>query len=254
MKVWFCIPSVRPLPELNPRLEQWKRQGYGIALLRQGEHSALADISIPTNQYIGWALSVNLLAKRVLGEDSDCMWIVTGGDDYLPDPNKSADVIAAECAAHFEQSFWKAPSPELEGLPLVAAQTMGVMQPTGDPWSDHMGRIIERIAGSPWLGRTWCQRAYEGRGPLCNLYFHNWADEELQLVAIKLGVFWQRPDLVQIHEHWARARGDVRDRPEFATYINGEEYRTSKVLFLARKAAGFPTHLPLRMTANARGN
>ena len=134
-----------------------------------------------------------------------------------------------------------------------ASRTFGVMQPTGDRWGDHgegNGAVIDRIAGSPWMGREFCRRMYHGSGPLYNGYYHNFADEELQNVAQKLGVFWQRRDLIHEHRHWARPRGDVRDMPEWAAKINDpaqSDWDKSKALFAARKAAGFPGHEPLEL-------
>ena len=100
------------------------------------------------------------------------------------------------------------------------------------------------------MGREFCRRMYHGAGPLYNGYYHNFADEELQQVAQKLGVFWQRRDLIHEHRHWARPRGDWRDAPEWARKINHpklSDWDKSKALFAARKAAGFPGHEPLEL-------
>jgi hypothetical protein len=98
------------------------------------------------------------------------------------------------------------------------------------------------------MGREFCRRMYHGSGPMYNGYYHNFADEELQNVAQKLGVFWQRRDLIQEHRHWARPRGDVRDMPEWAQKINDprlSDWDKSKALFAVRKAGGFPGSEPL---------
>jgi hypothetical protein len=76
-------------------------------------------------------------------------------------------------------------------------------------------------------------------------------DEELQHVAIKHGVFWQRPDLIHYHDHWGRAREGERlgqrDRmPQFLEKANSpEEWHKYKKLFSERLAAGFPGSDPL---------
>ena len=118
------------------------------------------------------------------------------------------------------------------------------MQPTGDRWGERNGiATIDRIAGSPWMGREFCRRMYHGSGPMYNGYYHNFADEELQCVAEQLGVFWQRRDLTQEHRHWARPRGDWRDAPDWAHKINNPQFSDwdkSKALFAARKAAALP--------------
>ena len=53
--IWLCIPSIRPASEAVPNLELWKKMGYKIALLRQGDYLPIADITIPTDHYHGWA-------------------------------------------------------------------------------------------------------------------------------------------------------------------------------------------------------
>jgi hypothetical protein len=119
------------------------------------------------------------------------------------------------------------------------------MQPCGDDWADAKGRIIERIAGSPWMGREWCLRAFGGRGPLWGDFFHMFADEHLQACAKRLGVFWQRRDLTQRHEHWQRP-GFERGRPEFGNVIYGPaEWQRSKALFEKLRAGGFAEAEPL---------
>jgi hypothetical protein len=227
-------------------LEQWRKMGYGIALLRQGDppRPELCDLLAPTDSYLGWAKSINMLSAIVLGSEPDCDWFVGGGDDTLPDADKLADEVAAQCSAYLGLNallgnstlYWKTSS--------KAICTLGVMQPTGDDWADAQGRIIKRFAGSPWLGREWCKRAYQGRGPLYP-YPHCWADEELQAVAIKYGAFWQRPDLCQRHNNWARDPDPRGPQPKPLAPIITDDYRASKPLFEQRKAAGWPGSEPL---------
>jgi hypothetical protein len=263
MSVWFVIPSKRPLAEANACIDAWLGQGYEVAVLREdADGRTCADFQGVVEQYIGWARSVNLLVNACMAAHSDAEWFVTGGDDYYPDPTKTAAEIAAECGEYFHT---------LETLKgRRSTPTFGVMQPTGDRWGEARclkcmgvssmsilcdacggtGRqaTIDRIAGSPWMGREFCRRMYHGSGPMYNGYYHNFADEELQNVAQKLGVFWQRRDLLQEHRHWARPRGDWRDAPEWAKKINDprlSDWDRSKALFAARKAGGFPGHEPL---------
>jgi hypothetical protein len=228
MSVYFAIPSCRPAAEAKPVLAKWRAAGYRIALLRQGELLD-ADITIPTDQYLGWASSINILARFILDHDPGAQWIVSGGDDTLPDPYRTAEEIARECIEHFSPG-WESDS------------TFGVMQPVGDLklWP---GSAIDKFAGSPWMGREFCERMYQGNGPVYDGYHHNWADEELQEVAIKLGVFWQRPDLTHRHNHWMRA-GESRPQPPSWSAI-AQDYQTYHRLFRTRKAAGFPGHEPL---------
>jgi hypothetical protein len=221
MSVWICIPSIRPR---GGSLPAWKEAGYRVAVLRQGESLPFADIEISTDRYLGWAPSINLLVQEVMAQDSAAEWMVGGGDDTLPDAKRTPETIARECSEYFAGSF-------------------GVMQPTGDKqlWP---ASAIENFAGSPWMGREWCKRMYQGSGPLWPEYFHMFGDEELQCVAEKLGVFWQRPDLIHLHQHWAREA--VKKAPAFLHYVNSPgHWESSKTLFLQRKAAGFPQHEPL---------
>ncbi len=236
MSVWYAIPSKRPIDEARDLLKKWKDRGYKIAVIRDSVDPALgSDITDVEfrGSYQGYAKSVNFLSQWILMNEPDSQWIVTGGDDVEPDPNHTAEEIAAECEKYF-------PDPCGWGRKVT---TFNVMQPTGDPWEDSMGRVIERIAGSPWMGREFCLRINGGKGPLWPEYTHCFVDEELQCVAQKLGIYWQRPDLVQIHNNWQR---DARGMPEFLREANSEEHwRKYSTLFKSRKEAGFPGHDPL---------
>lgn len=248
MSVWLTLPSARPVAEVNVCMDAWRDMGYRIALWRDFDPGASAppkhDLLMGAEQYPGYSQTVNALTKRVFELDSDCDWCVAAGDDTAPDANKRADEIAAELSLVYGCKFYPTmPQPEAARMPLA---TFGVMQPTGDPWSDRLGRIIERIAGSPWLGREWCRRANGGRGPLWPDYTHCFADEELQCVAQRLGVFWQRPDLTHMHDNWARARGNILDRPDFLIEATSpEHWRKYSALFKSRKEAGFPGSEPI---------
>ncbi len=242
MSVWFVIPSIRPNGGTIPL---WRKMGYKVAVLRQGE-SIDCEVQIQTDQYRGWAPSVNLLSQFVIEKDQHAEWIVTGGDDYEPDMSKDPEIIAAECRDHFWDYF--------------KDDTFGVMQPTGDRWGDSFatrqtygegrGAYIDRIAGSPWFGREWVRRAYGGNGPMYEGYKHMYADEELLEVATKLGVYWPRRELIQFHQHWGRqpgnAPGKMADCPDFMLpYNTPQHWHESKKIFDQRKAAGWPGHEPL---------
>lgn len=255
MSVWFVIPSKRPLPEASICLEAWKDMGYCTAILREpcDDRPATADICLPVREYLGWPRSVNLLvATAMAGSWSsrslpDPEWFVTGGDDYFPDPNKRADEIANECREYFAgrgpAKRFDASTVEMTVDAFELSRTFGVMQPTGDRWGERNGiATIDHIAGSPWMGREFCRRMYHGAGPLYNGFYHNFADEHLQRVAEKLGVFWQRRDLKQEHRHWARPRGDWRDAPDWAHKINNpqlSDWDRSKALFKKLEAGDF---------------
>lgn len=302
MSVWYCIPSKRPPEEVEPVLKQWRERGYKIALLVDWNppgaplHSrtVCGDLMLcgggkfePTfdpqtrvkytpaqnriyfpnfNEYPGYAQSVNALIIEAMKRDPDADWCVTGGDDVLPDPNKSAEEIARECSEYFTllnarnalaeyaEKLTEAREPQYKYGP-----TFGVMQPTGDRWgldpnaADPVMRsaYIDRVCGSPWMGREFCRRINQGNGPLWPGYFHMGADEELQAVATKLGILWQRPDLNHHHQHWGRPRagekmGQTDRMPAFLKRANsGEEWYKYKALFAERQAAGFPGSEPL---------
>ena len=235
MSVWICAPSARPVSEVEPWVALWQSKGYLVSLWRD------PGAGIPENAdevqvapYPGWAQAANALIASAFRWDRKCDWTVCAGDDTEPDACHTADEIAAQCTSYFGglslREHWK------------DMRTFGVMQPTGDRWADHLGVIIERICGSPWLGREFCRRINQGEGPFWNGYRHNWADEELQNVAIKLGILWQRPDLIHLHNHTLRHPGG-----RLAPHQQGfaRDYTTYKPLFKARQAAGFPGSEPL---------
>jgi hypothetical protein len=233
--------------------------GYQVACLRQGEPID-CEVQIPTGEYRGWAPSVNILAKFVVEHDSTAEWIVTGGDDYEPDMSRTPELIAAECAMYFgalhvvriDRQILRAAL--ADAFIHVGMGTYGVMQPTGDRWGDtpatrkqygeNRGAYLDRIAGSPWMGREWVKRAFHGRGPMWPEFFHMYADEHLKECAEKLGVYWPRRDIVQLHQHWGRQPGEefgrLEDCPEFLHQVNTpQHWHESQALFNKLKAGGF---------------
>lgn len=254
MSVWLCIPSKRPAEEAGPLLAKWKERGYRVALYfdeKPAHRSGLWDAELhppPGGKYPGYAEATNQLIAFIQRLAGSADWFVIGGDDVEPDPNHTADEIAAQCSAHFA-TLHNDPFADNE---IEWLSTFGVMQPTGDRWGDSdvsrahhgadRGAYIDRICGSAWLGREFCKRVNLGRGPLWPEYFHMFVDEELQGVAEKLGILWQRPDLTQIHHHWGRKPGASRESiPDFLKAVNQKEHWDKyKALFLERQAAGFP--------------
>ena len=275
MSVWFAVPSARPAPEVNARMDKWRAMGYKVALWRDQIHgiggrgeNPRCDLLFGGTQYPGYSITVNQLAKTILfGNeyflgDPGVEWIVTGGDDTDPDPNKRAEEIAAECSEYFAKlhsGIKPGDSLTVESLTAaiygVRCRTFGVMQPTGDRWGENEDwarakypdrpAYIDRICGSPWMGREFCRRMYGGNGPMWPEYFHMFNDEELQCVAEKLGVLWQRRDLIQYHDHWGRD-GFGAKAPEFLDRANSPaNWDAMKTIFETRKAAGFPGHEPI---------
>ncbi len=248
MSVWLCIPSARPPEEAERVLKLWRQRGYRVYLWRdpqptEAEREWVMDTRMRARWelYPGYAVAVNTLAREVLHDDPQAEWLVTGGDDVEPDLNHTAVEIARECVEYFEEPTGKA-------FQWVKG-TFGVMQPTGDRFA---GGSIDRICGSPWLGREFCRRMYQGNGPLFEGYRHMFVDEELFEVSKKLGVLWQRPDLIHLHRHFQReddtAQSDAVRKPVPAHLVKWntqEHWAESQTLFRARKAAGFPGHEPI---------
>jgi hypothetical protein len=214
--------------------------------------------------YPGYGLSINRLSRLVLDLDPSCDWIVTGGDDTLPDPNHTADEIAAQCSMHFYSAIecayppsrpsWSEipiPSPGGSGKDAPSWKrwsTFGVMQPTGDRFA---GGCIERIAGSPWLGREYCLRANQGKGPFWPEFTHMFGDEALKRTAEKLGVYWARPDLTHFHNHLMRASDAIDSRaikkpipPHLVQWNTSEHWEEMKAIFKRLEAEDFAPCMP----------
>ncbi len=104
---------------------------------------------------------------------------------------------------------------------------------------------IDRICGSAWLGREFCKRANQGRGPLHPDFYHMHVDECLYEYAKMLGILWQRRDLTHFHNHWG-LDGDSRKMPEFLRKVNTpEHWNESKAILDKLKAEKFASCLPL---------
>ena len=218
--VWLCIPSAAPAPRLNEALARWQRLGYYTAIFRDRDAETVdADILL-FSEYKGYATAVNRLCQVVVTAHPEVEWFVAGGDDIQPDPSHHAHDIAKECNSYFGGTF-------------------GIMEPTGDRWlEDAEGKCsAERVCIAPWMGREWVDHGYGGKGPYPEGYYHFFADEELKLVAERLGMLWQRPDLTQYHDNWQREGG--RQRPVYLEKA-AKALDRDLALFLERKAAGFP--------------
>ena len=212
-RAWFCIPSARPADEANRCLDEWQRRGYGTAVfVDAGRPAPRADI-IMSGPYDGFAKATNTLCRRVCVKHPEVVACICGGDDITPVPDRSADELADEFAGHF---------PNL----------CGVMHPCGDGFTANDCCLI-----SPWLGREYVRRAYQGNGPWCEAYRHYWVDADGYEVAKRAGVLWLRSDLSQFHHHWTRTKGATRPahlvKWAALNSVDAQTYRE-------RKAAGFP--------------
>jgi hypothetical protein len=216
------MPTVKP-ERARAAAKRWKARGYRMAFFQNSGTSGadvvredITDISV-CGIYNGVWNAINHLADLAVDCGTDVC--VFAGDDMDPDPNHTAEEIAHEY---------------LERFPLGD----GVMQPSGDPQGmDGSGLpAAGRICGSAWFGRGWVERAYGGRGPTFPDYWHFYSDEELALVAERLGKMWWRPDLVQMHKHWSWGHTEKQDYHD----RNQTQWDTDKALFEKRRAAGFP--------------
>jgi hypothetical protein len=215
--------------------------------LWRDDGAAVADIVLTGLKYPGYAVAVNTLVKQVMESDAEAEWFVIGGDDVFPDKEHTAEEIARQCFDHFRR---------LRREIDQSLGTYGVMQPTGDRWGvnpNHpnpvmRGAYVDRVCGSAWLGREFCRRVNRGNGPLWPEYQHMFVDEELQHVATKLGILWQRPELTQMHQHEARRHRSytVADIPAHLKKWGGpEHWKEANEIYFKRRAAGFPGSEPL---------
>lgn len=214
--VWFAIPSANPA-NCRKVLPVWRERGYKVAVLQNWERGEIpADIAVWSDTYPGWAGSINVLCRDVVPKDAAI--VVSGGDDMLPEPGKTAGELAEEFCERFPDGF-------------------GVMQPHGDEFM-----AARRYCGSPWLGRRWIQTMYGGTGPMHGGYRHNWADHELFWVAKGLGALWERPDLSHHHEHFTRAGAE---KPAYwRAAVEARDLEDCR-LYIDRSWSRFPGHEPV---------
>jgi hypothetical protein len=242
--IWYCIPSAKPAREAQDCIDAWRGMGYKVAVWRDTDAQPVNCDFATYGPYPGYAQAVNVLAQTALAMDPACQWVVTGGDDVFPDTSKHSDEIAQECSNYFGGAP-RIATVELKDAgerygvyPAKAYETYGIMQPIGDGWGG-----IERICGSPWMGREWCLRANKGAGPLHPDYFHMHVDEHLQEAAKAQGVLWQRKDIKHEHRHWAR---ENKPMPAYLAQVNTQRHwDESKALFNRHRASRFAESYPI---------
>jgi hypothetical protein len=176
MKAWYAVPSARLVKEAQRCFDAWREMGFAVAATRKLPDLRL-DMLLCLPTYSGLWNHTNILAKQIIDDDPECQVIASGGDDCWPDPTKRADEIVDEFVEHF-------------------GGTLGVMVTKG-PTPGH-----DRCAWAPFLGREWCERAFEGRGPTEPAFWHNFGDAYLYEVAERLGLLWERNDLEVAHHKW----------------------------------------------------
>jgi hypothetical protein len=216
-----CIPTALK-GHVSEQLRKWVNKGYRIALFVDPGPVDLEEIPVGLlimANYPGVWRAWNALAKAVMACGADVC--VLAGDDMDPDPKLDAQDIAERYFSHFERG-------------------QGVYQPTGDNQGELIGGKwnSQRICGSPWVGREWCERAYLGKGPVDGRFWAFYADELMKEVAEQHDLLVQDDEVQQWHRHWSWPKNGLPKQPYHDR--NQKEWFKDKEIFLASKAAGFP--------------
>jgi hypothetical protein len=220
LNIWYAIPSINE-ERCTKAFEKWREMGYKTCVLLdkgkpQPKH---ADMILYTPAYEGYYKSM-IEMSRAIGREADI--IITGGDDIFPDEKHTAQEIGIECFTKYPDGFF-------------------IMQPTGDAMEG-----VDRICASPWFGRGWLDRAYQGRFPVWHEYIAFFGDQELKEVSSKLKSLWQRNDLCQYHDHWSRVGGPAK--LEYQTK-NDQHWRHDETIYKKRFMGKFPQMWPLAPNA-----
>lgn len=214
LNIWFVIPS-RLLDRARGCVALWRSRGYRTAMVLPPDlEPAGADLTVHV-AYPGYFAAVNLLSRLVVARGADI--VVTGGDDLDPDPWLRAQEIGEQFLARFPDTF-------------------GIMQPVGGELPH-----AEATCSSPWMGRAWIERAYRGTGPFWPEYTQFFGDVELLHVARRLGVLWQRHDVVQQHHHYGHGIRILQYQQEALDV----HYANDLATFSRRRDAGWPASAPL---------
>jgi len=218
LKIVYAIPSANP-GRAEKTLARWGAMGYDTAVvLDPGMPSIAVSHCRWQDPYPGYFPCMNVLSWE-LRDQYDI--IVFGGDDMYPDQTKMAQEIGQEFVEHF-------------------GGTLGVMQPIGDTGIPG----VDTICGSPWVGKEYLLRSYQGKGPWHHGYRAYYGDQEMKDVAEKLGLLWQRKDIAQYHHHFSRAGGPPKER--YQQHNENNHWNPDQMRFFARKREGYPDHELLR--------
>ena len=212
LSIWYAIPSANP-PRAQNCLKKWKDQGYKTAVvLDAGQPKIAADYCESIHPYPGYFSTVNQMCTVLFGAGADI--VVTGGDDMYPDPDQNAQAIGRRFFQEFPDGY-------------------GIMQPIGDigiPGTD-------KICGSPWIGKAFWEKTYDGNGPFWPQYNSYYGDEEMYNVAKKLECLFQPRNITQYHDHFSRPDGPPKQAYQ---QRNETHWRTDQALFFQRKEQKFP--------------
>lgn len=223
-EVWVTFPTANT-DAANQTLAKWHMRGYrSCVLIDPGQAKPMADDVLvrDAGPYPGYPTASNAVIRRAV--ELGAVIVIAGNDDIDPDPEYSAQEIAARFERYFPDYF-------------------GVMQPTGDAYGSLAPDSQQRSCVSPWIGREFARRINGGHGVYRTEYQDLWDDAELWEVADRLGVLRQAPDIVQFHRHWSRGCGD--HLPPALRQRICHSNQADMLTFQRRRNAGFPGYEPL---------
>ncbi len=211
LRIVTCFPSANPARAATAT-ERWHACGYEVNIWVEGDAfpDSGADYLYRASIYPGYWQACNYLAHHAIDGGADIVVVI--GDDIDPDPIRTAAEIGADYLARFPAG-------------------VGIMNPIGDTLDG-----TDRVCGCPWLGRGWVRRSYLGKGPYWPGYGHFFGDTEMQILAQRMGILWQRQDVTQFHHHWSR--GEPIQPYQQATI--GKWWKDDLQMFTERRDAGFP--------------
>lgn len=217
--VWYAFPSAN-VEAARKTASKWKKKGYSVIAMTDVKTSGEQKPDLPevdwhihTKKYQGWADAHNRMAEHLLKARPEMEIMIAGSDDVDPDPNHKPEDIVEDLRIQFGERLYC------------------VMQPIGDKYGGW-----QHCAPHPWMGRGWLQRQ---KRPLCKLYHHLYADQEIKEAAQLEGVYTVRSDITQYHHHWGRD-GEVDNLPPERRQAIKDAARADKRLFQLRKSKGFP--------------
>jgi|TARA_Y100000034_G_scaffold130547_1_gene189260 hypothetical protein len=221
-KVWVCFPSVM-LEKAKKAASRWREKGYRVGVYVQDSAFIESDIDWVGvgMDYQGYWWACDRIVRAVESQGAEIF--ILAADDMDPDPNHTAEEIAAEYLERFPDGF-------------------GVMQPCGDRQGmDSTGKpAAARICGSPWFGKGWVEKAFGGEYVVPTEFFHFYGDEVLKEVAERLGVLWMRDDLIQDHQHWAFGR---QRKEKYQEDNSRNHWQEDKNRFMTSQKDGFEDYL-----------
>ena len=238
MRLCAVWPSINP-KRSNETARLWIGQGYQVAIMTNGYmpvKAFLATVTGTAAEYKGYYQSVIVLAHMAIKEGRADV-IIFAGDRISPPMHARAWQLGATFAAKFPNGY-------------------GVMQPMAAQWKPTISGLSAREemsapnrrmhatppsaerCESPWIGRRFVTEVYNGNGPYCSDYGQYFGDVELYEVARRMGVLWQRTDVVQEFDHWSKPGGPSMEDYQQANFDRW--YEKDLATYRARRYKEFP--------------